>query len=678
MTRWTGSTETNRRGASSMPCGAAGLLMVSLLILFGSCREAAATPITAAWRPSIGDWTDPRWTFSSPTAAVFPNNGGGDYFSVLIDRSATANSRVTLNRTIEIDRLAIGAGDLVRLTGGGALRFAQDAARPGSGELEIGRGGSIVGSGFLGGGGPAVGAMSLNNRGGSVLADTGVLTINPSGATGTASPPVTLRNGGAMAAQNPGSTLLLRNSFVQQSRRASLQTILGGDVVLEDSVVQGGTVRVAQCTPPLVCGELQLNRGSVVQGTNVVIAENGVVRVLASAFPGGTLPARMAIQGGSVLVEEGPINPVTLTLDAGAGAADVINFSDPDNPANPGRIVTNWPSAFPVPGASYIRISQGDIALQNRTWPGGAIRGGIFLRGLTPEQAVIGSDQPSTAARVLNVGVGTTVANEPGRSGWIVGPGTVGPNNLGPVIVNVLQGGAVAALGPPGGPPRGGLRIGALNNRGGDVLVDPGASLDVSNFDQGAGSTVIKGTAVYAQSFAQTDGVTTIAPGGVLRAQEIEIQGGRISGDILSNFLLDGTWDLQIRDLLDFDRVAAYDDPNSQSTEGIARVVDGSTILVNLLFDAQVGDTFDILTSDLLNVNLNELLISDPFADGRFFQASIIDFLDPVHDREREALRLTVAVPEPPSLALVLIVLGAVVAFRRTRGGWYTTATRRA
>jgi hypothetical protein len=172
---------------------------------------------------------------------------------------------------------------------------------------------------------------------------------------------------------------------------------------------------------------------------------------------------------------------------------------------------------------------------------------------------------------------------------------------------------------------------------------------------------------VYAQSFTQTDGVTTIAPGGVLRAQEVEIQGGRISGDILSNFLLDGTWDLQIRGLLDFDRVAAYDDPNSQSTEGIAWIVDGSTILVDLLFDAQVGDTFDVLTSDLLNVNLNELLISDPFADGRFFRTSIIDFFDPVHDRQREALRLTVAVPEPPTALLIMPVLAILLALRRER-----------
>lgn len=310
------SERAQRRNVSNLATN------LTLAVVFSlSSGFASATVIDATWIGGSGNWSDPSWAFLPTIAAIFPNNGNGDFFSVQIDGGATTNSQVTLaSGMIQIDRLAISTGDRLRLQSGGALTFTQDATRPGSGELQINRRGSIVGSGFLGGAGPGSGSMMLNNRGGSIIANGGMLTVNPSGAAGTTLPPVTVQNSGLMAALGVGNTLLLKNSFIQQSRAGSIRTIVGGDVVLEDSLVQGGTVSVAPCSPPLVCGELRLNRGSVVQGTNVVIGENGVARVLASAFPGGTLPARMAIQGGSVLVEAGPINPVTLTLEAWAGA----------------------------------------------------------------------------------------------------------------------------------------------------------------------------------------------------------------------------------------------------------------------------------------------------------------------------------------------------------------------
>ena len=659
------------------PCRAIVIASFCLLVMSGLCREVIAVEITATWSPGTGDWTDPRWTFAPPTAATFPDNGGGDFFDVLIDNGATGGSQVTLNRAIEIDRLEISPDDGLRLSGGGALTFTQDAARPGSGEL-INDSGSIVGSGFLGGAGPGSGSMLLDNRSGSIVADTGVLTINPSGFAGTTIPPITINNSGSMAAQNPGSTLILKNSFVQQTGPGSVETILGGSVVLEDSVVQGGEVRVGPNAPPLILGELLLNRGSIVEGTDVTVHQDGVVRVLASAFPGGTLPAAMKIQGGSILIEAGPINPVTLTLDSGPGPAHEIDFSNPVKPANPGRIITNWPTALPVEGTSVIKIVEGDVDLVNPAWAGGP-RGGIFLNGAVPSAAQIVSD---TGARTLTVGPGTILTTMPGRSGNI-GP-FIGP--FAPVVIakgNSPGGGLVAAN------TGGSLLIGELRNEGGMVQALSGGTLALGNdefpntgevhifaggtleltgdYQQIAESTLIEGTAIVGGSFIQTGGMTTVEPGGVLRAQEVEVQDGRFSGDILSDFLLDGSWNIQIRDLLDYDSVFVYDDPNTPSAEGFARIADGSRILTDLWFDAQIGDFFDILVADLLDVNLSDLSISDPFADQRFFGTSIVDYFDPVLGREREALRLEVIVPEPQTALMFILGLLTLAIFCSNR-----------
>jgi hypothetical protein len=684
------------------PFGTIGILISCVLVMSLSCREALATAITATWTPGSGNWTVPQWTFAPPTVATFPSNGGGDFFSVRIDGGAAANSQVTLNGAVEIDRLAISTGDRLRLQGGGSLRFAQDATRPGSGELLINRGGSIVGSGFLGGAGPGNGSMMLNNRGGTIIANGGVLTINPSGAAGTTTPPVTVQNGGAMGALGVGSTLLLKNSSIRQSRAGNIRTAVGGNVILEDSVVQGGAVRVAPCTTPLVCGELDLNRGSVVQGTNMLIGENGVVRVLASAFPGGTLPGRMTIQGGSVLVEAGPINPVTLTLDAGAGPADTINFSNSGNPANPGRIITNWPTALPIEGTSIIKIVGGDVTLANPTFPGGPIRGGIFLNGAVPSAALIVSDTPGPLGRTLTVGPGTIITNMPGRSGRIEGFGNVLPPGVGGVVVvtkgNSPDGGLVAAN------TGGRLEIGELRNEGGLVQALAGGTLALENdvfpntgevhifaggtlelkgdYQQLAESTVIEGTAIVGGTYIGTGGTTSVEGAGVLKASSIDISGGKLGGDgqLQGNVVTEGDGTLEPGDLTpailkilgDYTQdgvlsinIAGYDlllgEYGQLDVSGTASL--GGTVMATLLggFDPIVGSYFDILkASDLIDSGVAFDLPITPSGHGFF-----ASFLDLDGNGNLDTLRITV--PEPSTLPLVSLGLAGLLMLSQYR-----------
>ncbi|MEJ2200330.1 MAG: PEP-CTERM sorting domain-containing protein [Desulfuromonadaceae bacterium] len=628
--------------------------------------QAHATQVTATWTGTTGDWTDAYWSFAPASTEPYPDNSASEFFQVRIDDEAATASVVTLASEVQIDRLEISENDYLTLTGG-QLTFARDDLRPGSGEAIVDQG-TIAGSGYLGGAGPGSGIMLLNNRKGTIVANGGDLVVDPSGGDG--STVVSMQNSGTFASWGLGSTLLLKNSLIEQSKSGSIETFVGGNVILEDTAVHGGSVRVEACLPPLLCGELQLNRGAITEGTRVTIEENAIARVLASAFPGGTLPAKMKIQGGSVFVEAGPLNPVVLTLDAGAGAADAIDFSNPGNPANPGRIITNLPSGLPIEGTSIIRIIDGNVDLVNPLWPGeGTPRGGIFLNGATPAAARIVAD---TNDRLLTVNKGTIITTMPGRNGSIGGVPIGG--EAAPIVVvkgDATGRGMVAAnIG-------GRLEIADLRNEGGKVQALNGGTLALGNnafpnagevrifsggtlklagnYLQLAETTLIEGVADIGGRYIQTGGMTTVATGGELRSQEVHLQDGRFTGDILSNFILDGNWDLVISDLLDFDHIEVFNNPLTEAVEGMATILAGSSIWIDLLFDAQLGDIFNILMADMIDVDLDLLSISDPFADQRYFRASVIDIFDPVLGRDREALQLEVVVPEPSTWWLFLL-----------------------
>jgi hypothetical protein len=201
----------------------------------------------------------------------------------------------------------------------------------------------------------------------------------------------------------------------------------------------------------------------------------------------------------------------------------------------------------------------------------------------------------------------------------------------------------------------------------GEVHVHAAGTLELSgDYQQLAEGTLIMGDALVGGRYLQTGGDTTIAPGGTLRAAEVEVRAGGLVGEILSDFLLDGSWDAQLRGLLDFDRINVLDDPDTASPEGGARTADGSRVEVELLFDAQVDDLFDGRIADLVLVDLDLLSVSDPFRDGRSFEASVVALGDPESGALRAALRLTV-VPEPDSLALVGLGLAGCAAFARGR-----------
>ena len=616
----------------------------------------AAAVISAAWLPGNGNWVDPRWQFSLPTASTYPDNGAAGFFNAAIGSATVNGVTVQLGTVVHIDSLAMrGRNNTLRLAGpGSALRLEQDDTRPGSGLVTIGAGDSIVGAGFLGGAGAGAGAMALTNRG-RIVADSGTLVLNASGEAGS-SPPEILRNQGQMLAQGPGSNLLVRNTAIVQGR-GSVGTSAGGNVVLEDALIQGGSVRVAPCLTPLVCGELQLNRGSVVQGTRLSVEDGGVVRVVGSAFPGGTLPANMALHGGSVLVESSPLNPVVLTLDSGPAAiAQRLDLSNAANPANPGRIVTNWPAGLPVEGSSVIRLAQGDVTLTNAAFPGGhAPRGGIFLNGVVPAAAVIDSDAAPGSFRTLTIGKGTILTNMPGR--W----GEVGS---GGVLVNVAADGLLATN------TGGGLDIARLANTAGQVLVQGGSRLSVtgSALDNAGELRVMQGGLLTTTTaFRQTDGSTQVEAGGVLRAAEVDLAGGRFTGEIQSYFVLDGTWTLDWQELFNADHISVLDNPDTPAAEGLARIDGGSRLALQVLFDALLGDHVDVLFADAIDVNLAGLLVDDPFADARFVRAEIVDFFDTVLGRDRQALRLVVDLPEPATGLLIAAALAGLACSRAHR-----------
>lgn len=646
----------------------AGLTALAVTLLAPGPAGAAAV-ISAAWLPGNGNWIDPRWRFSVATASTYPDNNADETFNVGIGSATVNGATIGLGTVVRIDSLVIGGrNNTLRLAGpGSALRFMQDDARRGSGQFMIGAGGLVAGAGFIGGAGAGAGTMSLTNRG-RIVADSGTLVINASGEAGTSAPGV-LRNQGQLQALGPGNNLLVRNTAIVQDRRGSVGTSAGGNVVLEDALVQGGSVRVAPCLTPLVCGELQLNRGSVVQGTRLVVEEGGSARVLGSAFPGGTLPANMALRGGSVLVEASPVNPVILTLDSGAvPAAQRIDFSNAAHPANPGRIITNWPAGLPVEGTSVIRLAQGDVTLTNGAFPGGkAPRGGIFLNGAVPAAAVIDSDAAPGRFRTLTIDRGTILTNMPGRWGE-VGSGGVRVRVLADGLLAANSGGGleIARLVNAGGQVQvlGGSRLavgGPAMENAGELRVLPGGLLTAAGeFQQTGGQASIEGTAAVAARYVQTGGATRVEEGGVLRALEVDLLGGHFTGELQSYFVLDGTWNLDVRDLFDFDHVSVLDDPGTPATEGGARIVDGSRLALEVLFDALQGDHVDVLVADDIDVHLAALRIDDPFADARFMRAELVDFFDTLLGRERQALRLVVDIPEPATWMLLAVALAAM------------------
>ncbi|MCP5157365.1 MAG: hypothetical protein H6983_24525 [Ectothiorhodospiraceae bacterium] len=685
---------------------------LALTTMVGATLPLAASEVTATWGGANADWTSPEWAFSVPVAVAYPDNGGGDFFTARIDDGGSGSSLVVLDTDIEVDRVEVSVDDVLQLANDRALRFTSAPGRIGSGEL-VNDGGHVVGRGLLAGAGGGAGTLHVENRGGTITASGGVLEINPSGEPGTTSP-LALDNTGDIAALGPGSTLLVRNAAVEQAPGGIVRTRVGGNVVLEDSLVAGGTVRVEPCGTPLVCGELLLNRGSVVEGTRTIVGENGVVRVLASAFPGGTLPAEMAVQGGRILVEAGPINPVVLTLDAGANpAGDTIDFGGPDV-ANPGAIVMNWVSGLPVEGASAIRVAEGDVVLANSNGGPLAPRGGIFLNGATPEASQIFADQ---AGRTLTVGPDTVLTTLPGRHGR-VGAVPVGFPVIGPAAPIVLAVGASPGGGQVAANIGSRLEIAELRNEGGVVQALAGGTLALGNavfpnrgevhvlaggtldldgeYQQLAESTLVDGLARIGGDYLNLDGLTTVAAGGTmtvggefrqdatatvdgtLRAEGglvqtdgatavgslgalhtplLTLQAGRFDGAILGDLLLDGTWELQIRDRFDFDVLDVLDDGDTATVEGFAINTPAGAIAVDLGFDAAVGDFFDVLLADALALDLGQLAISDPFVDARFLVASVVDFFDAGRGVARQLLRLEVAVPEPDTLAMMLVAL---------------------
>ncbi len=143
-----------------------GASVTALLICLSASTSLMAAPITATWTSGNNDSWDSgvgnpaNWSFSAaPATATFPNNVGGDTFSVQIDNGGAGNSVVDLNTSVTIDSLNVSSNDTLNfinsndlalvngtLTNNGAINMN---SLGGATDLVFSAGGSISGTGTL-------------------------------------------------------------------------------------------------------------------------------------------------------------------------------------------------------------------------------------------------------------------------------------------------------------------------------------------------------------------------------------------------------------------------------------------------------------------------------------------------------------------------------------------------
>lgn len=624
-----------------------GIPAAVLLLVVGHLPVQAAV-INTTWLGGSGDWTDSNWS----GLATYPDNAGSDFFNVSIDGAGSGDSVVGLNDSVTVDRLEVSPGDKLVLGASAAptLRLDQDTARPGSGEL-INEAGIIEGRGFLG-----FGSMLLENRGGIIAAAGGIgtLVIDPSG---TNDPSVVgIKNGGAILTRTIADTLVLADGYIQQDSIPGLSGLIaanGGTLRISDTIVDGGRVEVGIGA----LGKLELQRGSLVSGTGLTIGNLGSVEAI-GPLGGGVLPA-LTENNGVIAVQN-----TRLSLDSNH------LWSAPLPAPIPGTHVFQNNGLVDVHGddlnPGILNLSDGDVIMQGAP-------GQLQFRGNT---RLTGATEPGLGNLVtLWLGPGINLVFAPGSQGTfvaeniIVAPtGGAGANPAIKVVggadatfqqlTSASADGAFFSVQVQNG---GTLRLDQASfQNAGTVEVDSGGHLVAAgDYVQEDRSTVIAGELEAGGAYIQTGGRTEILDGGSLAASQVTLNGGEFAGDVFGDLLLDGVWKIMVDSILDFDTIDVFDDPATLAAEGLAQIVAGSLLQLDFRFDPIVGDVFDVLSADLLLVDVNSLHIADPFADRRFLRASIFDLFDPALGWDRQYLRLTVAVPVPSTL--LLLSLGVIV-----------------
>lgn len=119
--------------------------VAALMVAAGLSQTAIAAPITSNWTPgTTGNWSGGapadavNWTHSSvPATTTFPNNAGGDNFTVNIDNGGVGNSTVNLNADVTIDQLNVSSGDTLNLNNGSDLTFDSGTTLTNNGNINL-------------------------------------------------------------------------------------------------------------------------------------------------------------------------------------------------------------------------------------------------------------------------------------------------------------------------------------------------------------------------------------------------------------------------------------------------------------------------------------------------------------------------------------------------------------
>ncbi len=217
------------------------VVWILIMVLVASGATGASTE-TAVWNGGSGAWEDPAaWS-----TTAWPDNDGGTTYDVCIDDGGAGGSAVTLASEVEINTLALDAGDMLHVAAGGALRLVGDGLGGtstcagtvavagtlvlftdvlGAGTLEV-EGGSLE-VGEAGGAAPAAvvveGAIHLTDNG--AVRTTG-WTLDASSVHGDATSALDLTADGATPA-----TLRLRGDLLCASELATAWDTATADLV---------------------------------------------------------------------------------------------------------------------------------------------------------------------------------------------------------------------------------------------------------------------------------------------------------------------------------------------------------------------------------------------------------------------------------------------------------------
>jgi hypothetical protein len=274
-----------------------------------------------------------------------------------------------------------------------------------------------------------------------------------------------------------------------------------------------------------------------------------------------------------------------------------------------------------------------------------------------------------TGIRAINSGGGTMTINVSGTVSGVSYDGIDTQNNYGTTNITINGGGSVV----------GGNGIAIDNDNGtSNVTVNAGASVTGAiTLGGGADNVVIDGGTVTLGGVSDAETIT-VTGGGTLGGS------GTVSGDVAIG---DGTLSagnspglLEIVGNLDLGAasttlveleglIAGTEYDQTDVSSGIATLAAGATFDIDFfgVFNAGLGDSFDVLVADDIVSDLNSLTFDFTnalLASGLDWNTSLFTFSGGANDG-REALRLTVisevvAVPEPSSLSLFASLLGLI------------------